>query len=382
MTLDLGNTDKLNVFRQELDRLAIRLLPPDINRSQPSFAVETETPTLPSPAGGGGKGGGRPAIRYALAAVKGVGEEAMRVLVRERERNGRFKDLADFARRLDARSFNRRQFESLAKAGAFDCLNPNRAQTLAAAELLLRQASRAAEDRESRQESLFGAIDPAFAPRPSLPLVEDWPPVEKLQHEFAAIGFYLSSHPLDPYGKSLERAGILRFADLPAALAANGATRFRLAGIVVGRKERTSARGNRFAFVQMSDPSGVFELTLFSETLSQSRALFDSGQPLVVTVDVSSEEDNLRLTAHKVEPLDDIVAHAAAGLRVFLGEARALTNLKSLIGRETGGRGRVAIVLDLPGSEVEIAIPGGVRVDPKFRAAVKSLPGIVDVHDI
>jgi DNA polymerase-3 subunit alpha len=378
MTADLGNTDKLNLFRQELDRLGIRLLPPDINRSEVNFAVEG--PTLPSPTGGGGKGGG--AIRYALAAVKGVGAQAMAELVAERARGGRFKDLADFARRLDAKSFNKRQFESLAKAGAFDCLNPNRAQTHAAAELLLRQASLAAEERDSRQESLFAAIDPAFAPRPSLPLVADWPPVEKLQHEFAAIGFYLSSHPLDPYGRSLERAGIIRYADLPAALAANAASRFRLAGIVVGRKERTSARGNRFAFVQMSDPSGVFEVTLFSEVLREARALLESGEPLVVTVDVRAEEESQRLTVQKIEPLDAVVADAAAGLRVFVGEAGALDHLKNVIARQSAGRGRVTIVLDLPDREVEIAVPGGFRVDPRVRAAVKSLPGIVDVHDI
>ena len=367
MTLDLGNTDKLNVFRQELSRLGIRLLPPDINRSEVTFAVEP---------------GDKPAIRYALAAVKGVGPQAMAELVAERATRGRFKDLADFSRRLDAKSFNRRQFESLAKAGAFDSLNPNRAQTFAAAEQLLRQASLAAEERESRQESLFAAIDPGFAPRPTLPLAVDWPLVERLQHEFVAIGFYLSSHPLDPYGKSLERAGIIRYADLPVGLAANAASRFKLAGIVIGRKERTSGRGNRFAFVQMSDPSGTFEVTLFSEILSESRALVDSGQPLVATVDVRSEEDSLRLTAQKIEPLDTVVAHAAAGLRVFLGEARALANLKSVIAREAGGRGRVTVVLDLPSREVEIALPGGFKVDPRTRAAVKSLPGIVDVHDI
>jgi DNA polymerase III subunit alpha len=370
MTLDLGNTDKLNVFRQELNRLGIRLLPPDINRSEVTFAVEQDPKS------------GNPAIRYALAAVKGVGAQAMAELVTERNARGRFKDLADLSRRLDAKSFNRRQFESLAKAGAFDSLNPNRAQTFAAAELLLRQASLAAEERESRQESLFAGIDPSFAPRPSLPLVTDWPPVERLQHEFAAIGFYLSSHPLDPYGRSLERAGIIRWADLPAGLAANPTNRFRLAGIVIGHKERTSGRGNRFAFVQMSDPSGTYEVTLFSEILREARALLDSGQPLVVTVDVRSEEENLRLSVQKIEPLDTVVALAAAGLRVFVGEARALSNLKSVIAREAGGRGRVTVVLDLPAREVEIAIPGGFKVGPQTRAAVKSLPGIIDVHDI
>jgi DNA polymerase-3 subunit alpha len=370
MTLDLGNTDKLNVFRQELDRLDIRLLPPDINRSEVTFAVEADPKT------------GKPAIRYALAAVKGVGGQAMGELIAERAAHGRFKDLFDFACRLDARSFNRRQFENLAKAGAFDCLNPNRAQTFAAAEPLLRQASLAAEERVSRQESLFGKLDPSIAPRPALPLAADWPPVEKLQNEFAAIGFYLSSHPLDPYGKNLERTGVIRFAELPAGLAASDAARFKLAGIVVGKKERTSARGNRFAFVQMSDPSGLFEVTLFSEMLSEVRGLLESGQPLVVTVDARSGEESLRLIAQKIEPLDAVVADAAAGLRVFLGEARALSSLKSVITREMGGRGRVTVVLDLPSQEVEIAIPGGFKVDPRTRAAVKSLPGIIDVHDI
>ena len=370
MTLDLGNTDKLNLFRQELNRLGIPLLPPDINRSSPDFAVE------PDPSAG------RPAIRYALAAIKGVGAQAMADLVAERDRHGPFRDLADFARRLDARSCNRRQFENLAKAGAFDPLNPNRAQTFAAAELLLRHASLAAEERESRQESLFAAIDPAQAPRPSLPLVPDWPPVERLQQEFSAIGFYLSNHPLDAYRRGLERAGILSIAELPAALAANAGSRVRLAGIVIGRKERTSARGNRFAFVQMSDPSGVFEATLFSELVSQSRALLDSGEPLVISVDVSREEDNLRLTAQKLERLAAVVADAAAGLRVFVGEARALPDFKTVIAREAGGRGRVSVVLDLPDGEVEIAIPGGFRIDSKVSAAVKALPGVVDVHEI
>ena len=370
MTLDLGHTDKLNLFRQELGRLSIALLPPDINRSEVEFAVETDRKT------------GRPAIRYALAAVKGVGAQAMALVLAEREAGGPFHDLFDFARRLDAKSFNRRQFENLAKAGAFDCLDPNRAQTFAAAEILLRQANLAGEERTSRQESLFGGIDPAFAVRPALPVVEDWPPVERLQQEFAAIGFYLSSHPLDPYGRSLERAGILNFGDLPAALAAGGASRFRVAGVVVSKKERTSARGNRFAFVEMSDASGVYEVMLFADLLREARPLVEPGALLVVTADVRRDEESLKLAAQKIEPLDGVVAQAAAGLKVFLGKPEALPSLKGLFARETGGRGRVSLVLDLPQREVEIAIPGGFRVDPKVRAAIKSLPGVVDVHDI
>jgi DNA polymerase-3 subunit alpha len=369
MTLDLGNTDKLNVFRQELDRLGIKLLPPDINRSGVTFTVEES------------KSGA--AIRYALAAVKGVGTHAMDAIIAEREAKGRFKDLFDFARRVDVKSFNRRQFESLVKAGAFDGINPNRAQSFQSCELLLRHASAAAEERQSQQVSLFGAGDDVAAHRPALPIVADWPAMEKLQNEFEAIGFYLSAHPLDSYGKSLERVGIARFADLATRLMAGGASRLKLAGIVIGRKERTSARGNRFAFAQMSDASGVFEVMLFSEVLAQSRTLLDSGQPLMVTVDCRVEEDTVRLNAQRIEPLDGVVAHAAAGLKVFIGEASAIKPLRGIIGRDGPGRGRVSVVVPLARSrEVEITLPGGFRIGPGIRAAVKSLPGIVDVVDV
>ena len=368
MTLDLGNTDKLNVFRQECGRLGIKLLPPDINRSGVEFTVES------TPEG--------PAIRYALAAVKGVGAQAMRAVVAERDANGPFKHLFDFARRLDLKTFNKRQFENLAKAGAFDSLNRNRAQTCAAAELLLRHASAASEERQSQQVSLFGDA-PETATRGALPQVPDWPSMERLQFEFEAIGFYLSSHPLDAYGKSLERVGVTRSAELPARLAMGGPPRFKLAGIVVGKKERTSARGNRFAFLQMSDASGFFEVTVFSEVLAQSRGLLDAGQPLLVTADGRAEEDSVRLTAQRIEPLDSVVAQTAAGLKVFISAREALPPLSSLIGRETGGKGRVTVVVPVaPAREVEIALPGGFRISPKVRAAVKSLPGILEVLDV
>jgi DNA polymerase-3 subunit alpha len=232
------------------------------------------------------------------------------------------------------------------------------------------------------QVSLFGGMD-AEAHRPPLPVTADWPAVERLQNEFDAIGFYLSAHPLDAYGKSLERVGVVRVVDLPTRLAAGGSSRVKLAGIVVGKKERTSARGSRFAFVQMSDASGLYELTVFSEVLGQARPLLDSGQPLLVTVDCRMEEDSLRLTTQKIEPLDAAVAHAAAGLRVFVGEKAALTPLKGIIDRDGPGRGRVAVIVAVPPTrEVEIAIPGGFKIGPGLRAAVKSLPGILDVHDI
>ncbi|HYD32382.1 MAG TPA: DNA polymerase III subunit alpha, partial [Azospirillaceae bacterium] len=249
MTLDLGNTDKLNVFRQELSRLRVKLLTPDINRSREVFSVEPVAE-------------GEYAIRYALAAIKGVGMPAMQAVVAERVRNGPYKDLFDLARRLDTKTINKRQLENLACAGAFDSLEPNRAKVHAAIETLIRYAQSAAAERESGQNSLFGGGTGAVLDKPPLPVVPDWDTLEKLKHEFDAIGFYLSAHPLDAYAAPLSRLKVVKAADLAHLAGKGGTTRYKVAGIVAGRRESTSKAGKKFAFVGVSDTSGQYEVTV------------------------------------------------------------------------------------------------------------------------
>jgi DNA polymerase-3 subunit alpha len=369
MSLDLGNTDKLNVFRQELVGLGVPLLGPDINGSGVDFTVE--------PGGGGSDGDGQPlAIRYALAAIKNVGRGAMQAVVAEREANGPYRDLFDFAERLDPRVVNKRMLENLALAGAFDGLVANRRRVFESIERLMRHAGAATSERDGRQPSLFGEIPEFEAPRPALPEVDDWPPLERLRHEFEAIGFYLSAHPLDAYGKSLERLGVVRYADLAA-----GTPGQRLAGIVIGKQERTSPRGNRFAFVQLSDASGVYEVIVFSELLAVARELLAAGRTLLLEVGVQHADDGLRLNALKIEPLDEAAARAASGLKIFLRAPEPLPALKALLTREGVGRGEVLLLLDLADREVEVKLPGGYAVSAAVRAAIKTIPGIVDVHD-
>ena len=370
MTLDLGNTDKLNSFRQELDRMGIKLLPPDINRSDWDFAVENAAE-------------GKSAIRYALAAVRNVGEKAMRDLVAERRQGGPFRNLFDMAKRLDSKILNKRMLESLAAAGAFDAMIANRAQVFAAANLVLRHASAAADDRGSGQSSLFGGGGAdAAAEAPKLPTATDWAPLERLAREFEAIGFYLSAHPLDAYGKTLPRLGITAYADLREQMRLQRSSRFTLAGIVAGRQERTSARGNRFAFVQLSDQSGLFEATVFSETLAASRDLLTAGKAVVLTADAQLQGDDLRLTVQSVRALDQLAATAAAGLMVYLRDPGPLKGLDGILKRDAKGRGTVSLLLDLPDREVEMKLPGGFAITPQVRAALKALPGVVDVREI
>jgi DNA polymerase-3 subunit alpha len=367
MTLDMGNVEKLNGYRRDLDKLGIVLLPPDVNRSTAEFAVET------SPDGKRG-------VRYALAAIKGVGRDAMLRLAEERNENGPYKDLFDFAERLDTRVLNKRLLESLVKAGAFDSINPNRAQTFATIEALIRHSQATNEAKGSNQNSLFG--DDSQQRRAPLPKMPDWAPMERLQNEFAAIGFYLSSHPLAAYEKSLQRLGVCRSADLVAMLSRGAPGRIKLAGTVIDRMERTSAKGNRFAFVQCSDQSGAFEFMVFSELLGSKRDLLEAGQAVLVSVDGRLDGEQVKLLAQSVDKLEDAVANSAAGLRIVLSDPVALEALrKTLEGKR--GRGRVTLVVPMPDeSEAEVTLPGAYSIAGGLRDTIGSLPGVSQVEEI
>jgi len=361
MTYEMANTDKLNVFRQELGRLEVKLLPPDLNRSRQDFTVE--------------KG----AVRYALAALKNVGEAAMRGLVEERDRGGPFKDVFDFARRLDTKTINRRNLENLVRAGALDGMNNNRAQTFGAIELLLRTAASAAEERGSAQVNLFGA---AAQPKPALPAVADWPPAEKLTHEFDAIGFYLSAHPMDAYGTSLKRLNVLRAAELPGHLRAGGPGRVKMAGALLGKQERTSSRGSRYAFLQLSDATGLFEVTAFSEVLAVGRDMLEAGGPLLLTVDARLEDDQLRLTCQAVDSLDKAAAKAAAGLRIYIQDEAPLPALKTAVGGDGPGRSKIVVISRIGDREVEIGLKQSYSLSARTISTLRTIPGIVEVQEM
>ncbi|MGP1395832.1 MAG: DNA polymerase III subunit alpha [Inquilinaceae bacterium] len=370
MTLDLGNTDKLNVFRQELDRLALRLLPPDINRSGAVFVVE------PADAGDG-----QAAIRYALGAIKGVGVEAMRSVEEERSANGPFRDVFDLARRLDGKSVNKRQIENLIRAGALDSLDANRARLLAASEKLVRYAQSAASERQSGQVSLFGGDGGEALSVPALPSVPDWDMMERLRQEFDAIGFYLSAHPLDGY--NTRRVGARRHREVAAEAGTLAGKTVKLAGVIIAKREQMTKSKKRMAFVSLSDPSGLFEVTLFEEVLARVRPLLEPGTPVLMAVEVQARDGDLRLTAQSVGSLDEAVAGADARLAIYLADERAVGPLKATLEREGKGRGQVDIWVQVDAvREIEIALPGRYALSGRGRAALKAIPGVADVQEI
>jgi DNA polymerase-3 subunit alpha len=357
MTLDMGNTDKLSEFRDEAERLGIKVEPPSVNRSGVAFEVEGNC------------------IHYALAALKGVGRQAVESIVAARAGQA-FSELADFARRINPRALNKRVLESLAAAGAFDALEPNRARAHCAVDAMLAFAQRTHEAASIGQNELFGG--PSSRETIVIPPVEAWLPAERLQREYDAIGFFLSGHPLDDYASLLKAMRVQSWSEFVRAVK-SGANAGRVAATVVSRTERRTKTGNRMGIVGLSDPSGHYEAVIFAEGLQQYREQLEPGSPVLLSLTAEAQGDDVRARIQTVEPLDQAAARLQKGLRVFLRDPVPLEPVAKRL--EGKGDGEVNMVLQLGGgTEVEIRLPGRFKVSPQIAGAIKAVPGVLEVQ--
>lgn len=366
MSLDLSNTDKLAVFYQDAKRFGVKVRSPDVNLSSADFDVKDGE------------------VLYALGGIRNVGLQAMEHVVEVRREGGPFRDIFDFVERVDPRQVNKRTFETLARAGAFDSIHPNRAQIFAAADVLVGYGQSVAAERASAQGSLFGG-DQVEAQRPRLPKAETWTPTQRLDEELAAVGFYLSGHPLDDMVEALRRKRTDLLADvIPKAEA--GAEAFRMAGVVRRRQERSSqSSGEKFAFVTLSDPTGEYEVLFPPESLRKCRELLEPGKAVALKVRAKARDGEVRFFGDDAEPVDKAVENAVAGLRVHLAprsaEIEALK--KRLEGSVNTRGGEIILVAPIEGGrEVEMKLPGRFTLDGSVRGALKTAPGVVFVEDL
>jgi DNA polymerase III subunit alpha len=361
MSLDVGNTDKLHMFRSEAQRLGVRIVPPSVNASDVDFTVKNG------------------AILYSLAALKNVGKGAIEHLVETRNTGGPFTSLGDFARRINPQVLGKRALESLVKAGAFDVLHSDRARVFHGIEAIIAMSSRTSEEAQVGQHDLFGG---ALAEPEDvvLPQTDSWLPMERLGQEFDAVGFYLSGHPLDDYVTPLAKLGVDTFASFREK-ALKGATAAKLAGTVTHRQERRSKSGNKFAFVGLSDPTGQFEAICFSDVLAVSRDLLDPGAAVIARVEADVEGDEVKLRLQGVEPLDRAAAGIAAGLTIFVRGPQPIDSIGQRL--VNAGKAPVKLILQLDqGREVEFALGSEFTVTPQIKGAIKAIPGVVDVQDL
>ena len=368
MAYDITNTERLAVFVDDMRRMGVKCLPPCINASGADFVVEAGE------------------VRFALGALKGVGEKAMETIVAERA-SGHFASLADFARRVDPRQLNKRQLESLIGAGAFDGIEPNRAGVHGLAEAVLATAQRQAEARESAQVALFGEQADrglALLVAPS----RRWSLAEAMAHEKEAFGFYFSGHPVEAWGHLLEAYGVRTYAQAATIEPPPGGGRLpcKLAGLVEDAKWRTpqSGKGNRYLLLTMSDASGQYVASCFDDDAqAQLEAAVAAGDAVLVHGELMwrAGEDTPRVTVRGVQPLNLLAKRSRCRLTIEVSGVSAIDALGAILGPARGGRGEVMAWLRLgDGNRAQLSLGRDFAIDGELRDKVGRVRGIGNVE--
>jgi len=361
MSFDVALTDKLAIFVEDMRRGEVECLPPDINASDAHFTVENG------------------AVRYALGALKGVGEKAMDELVAERSSGGPFKSLEDFAARIDPRLLNRRQLESLAGAGAFDALKNERAAVFEAAETILAHAASAQEQRETGQAGLFGVNSAEAAPI-RLPREASWSLAQRMAAERDAFGFYFSAHPVDAAKHLLAAHKVKTFAEV-AEFRINEGERVgaTMAGLVEDTRWRTSARGRRYMMATLSDSSGQFLATAFDdEATSALEAAAKAGQCGLLTVELDRRagDETPRVTIKRIQLLSELSKRTRLEMTVRVTNGQAAALVSKELREALGGNGRVRFILPLTSGGEAVVIAGrDFALDAELAARIERIAG-------
>src|SRR4051794_2433658 len=361
MSFDMALTDKLGIFVEDMRRGGIECLPPDMNSSNAFFTVEDG------------------AVRYALGALKGVGEKAMEALVEERERGGPFASLEDFAGRIDPRLLNRRQLESLAGAGAFDSLKPERAAIYAAAETILAHAASAQDQRESGQAGLFGG-NSAEAPPIRLPRDASWTLAQRMAAERDAFGFYFSAHPVDSSRHLLAAHKVKTFAELADVRIAEGErVGSTMAALVEETRWRTSAKGRRYMMATLSDSSGQFIATAFDDDATSAlEAAAKAGQCglLSVELDRRAGDETPRVTVKRVQPLHELAKRTRLQMTVRVADGPTAVRISRELTGSRGSNGVLRFIVPMAaGGEAIIVAGRDFALDGELAARIERISG-------
>lgn len=355
LNIEINDTDKINLFISDAKSQNIKIYPPDINKSYDYFTIEDE------------------GIRYGLGALKNVGINNMSEILKERSQNGDFTNIFDFAKRVNSKAINKRQFESLIKAGAFDNLLSNRRQLFESLEIIMNYNNLMQKESKTKQISLFGSsfveIKPAFVE------VDNWSDSALLNNEFESFGFYMSNHPLDSYRKLLEINKIKSTEYLKNDLA-HGFSAVHLAGVVLQVKSRLSPRG-RFLTMLVSDCYGSIEVSVYNDELvANSDNLINSNIPLHIIADVKKDEGGTRLSATKIQKLDDFISGNIKAAKIWLEDSSSIGEVSKILDNFNSGKTKFYISVNVNDNEVELELPKSYGFDPSMSKNIKQVAGV------
>ncbi len=313
MTNDMSDTAKLGQYIAEARSMGIEVLPPNINESDVYF-----TPAqIRDPAGGPDK----PAIRFGLAAIKGVGEAAVETILRARREAGPFRSLPEFCERLDGRTVNRKILEALIKSGACDCFGQTRATLFAQIDRAMARAASVIADRQRGQSSLFGALEDHTRAMPeSLSELPEWPLHERLAHEKELLGFYVTGHPLEPWTELLQQYGLARTSQL-AQLPNRSLT--RIGGLIASVQHGLSRKsGKPWLLLTLEDLEGSVPVLVMNETYERHREWLQPNRAVLVVGELNTTEERPKLFAQDILPLEDAPKHFTLQVHLRLHTAR------------------------------------------------------------
>jgi DNA polymerase-3 subunit alpha len=326
MTNDMADTAKLSEYINEARLMGIEVLPPDINESGVYFT--------PAPSAANDNGETKLAIRFGLAAIKGVGEVAVQTLLKARNESGKFLSLSDFCERVDGRSVNRKVLEALVKCGACDCLRQNRATLFSQIDRALARAASISADRQRGQSSLFGAMEDSTMPKAeSFAQLPEWPEHQLLAHEKELLGFYVTGHPLTPFAPILEKYALANTESL-AQLPNRSQT--RIGGMIAAVQNGVSKKsGKPYSMVTLEDLKGSVQLLCMNESYDNYRELLTLNNAIMVIGEVSTGDEKPKIFPQEILPLGDAPRRYTKQVHVRLHTAHEkpedLTSLMDLV---------------------------------------------------
>ncbi|MEC9074652.1 MAG: DNA polymerase III subunit alpha [Pseudomonadota bacterium] len=359
MSLEKDNTDKLSVFVNDAKKMGIKILPPDINKSKMDFDVEEND------------------IRYGLGAIKNTSQKDMIQINDEVHQNGNFKDLYDFAQRLDASVLSKKNLEFLAYSGTFDAIENNRNKVYQSINILSSISNAAMEKNSNNQDYLFDDEFENFGHIP-LPEVDNWTNSESLEKEFTAIGFYLSGHPLNEYEQIIKDKKIKYYSDINSS-----ETKYKIAGTISYVKERKSQRGRNFAFVGLTDENNQFEITLFSDILFKVRNFLIPGLSIIAEVETQRNDNNLRLLTIDLFPLEELMKKNINVLKVYVNNPETILKIRDRV--EDKGNSKILVQILMNGEDkyqTELKLGNNFIVNPSIKASIKEIEGVLKIEEV
>jgi len=325
MSNELSNTDKLSEFFEELKRLNIKVQRPCINACYSEFIPKENT------------------LFYALGAIKNVGFEAITQVIKEREKNGKFKSISDFINRVNPKNINKLQLEGLVKAGAFDSIFSNRKVLYDNIPNIIQNSKTIYENKIQNQSSLFSDDGQKVSYLMQDKNSPDWLSNEILSKEFESVGFYLSNHPLEDYKDALEQYNSISFKDFETIDNRDA----NVAGTVMSIKEKKTAKGTPFAIIKFSDQTKVFELFIFSEILENNRKNLKEGKSFLLTLmkDKENQENRFRrINVRKIVSLEDIAKLNYNTVHIEIDTYDSLNKLYESIKEKGDSKIKISIV--------------------------------------